>query len=60
VNVLYVLGGIACLIFGAWLAIKQIKIFVRGKQDELGWDIKGLGVGIMFIMIGVYLIAHYI
>jgi hypothetical protein len=59
-NSLYVLGGIACLIFGAWLAIKQIKILVKGKQDELGWDIKGLGVGIMSIMIGIYLITHYI
>ena len=58
-NILYVLGEIACLIFGAWLTINQIKIFVKGKQDELGWDIKGLGVGTMFIIIGIYLITHY-
>ncbi|MDB5153484.1 MAG: hypothetical protein JWR54_2235 [Mucilaginibacter sp.] len=35
-------------------------MFAKGKQDELGWDIKGLGVGIMSIMIGIYLITHYI
>jgi hypothetical protein len=59
-NNLYELGGVGCLAFGAWLTIKQIKVFAKGKQDELGFDIKGLGAGIMCIMIGVYLIAHYI
>ena len=45
---------------GCYLTIKQIKIFVAGKQDQLGWDIKGLGAGIISIMIGVYLIIKYL
>jgi hypothetical protein len=59
-NALYVFGGIACLVFGAWLTIKQIKIFAKGKQDQLGWDIKLLGGGIIFIIGGICLIAKYI
>jgi hypothetical protein len=60
VNVLYVLCGIAFLIFGTWLTIRQVKIFLKKEQDELGNDVKGLGVGIMTIMIGIYIISKYI
>jgi hypothetical protein len=59
-NGLYVLGGFACLAFGLFLTIIQVKTFWKGKQDELGFDIRGLGVGIMAIMIGVYLLVNYI
>jgi len=59
-NFLYVLGGIACLIFGIWLTVKQVKTFKRGKQDQLGFDIKLLSGGIMGVMIGIYLIAKYL
>jgi hypothetical protein len=57
---LYIIGGVILLAIGLYLTVKQIKIFVAGKQDQLGWDIRGLGAGIMSIMIGVYLIIHYI
>ncbi|MFI5158107.1 MAG: hypothetical protein ACHQF4_04535 [Sphingobacteriales bacterium] len=59
-DALYTIGGFICLTFGIWLTIKQIKIFWRGEQDKFGNDIKGLGVGIMFMMIGVFLIINYI
>jgi len=59
-NVLYILGGIACLIFGIWDVTKEIKVFAKGKQDKYGADIKILGADIMFIIIGIYLIVHYI
>ncbi len=44
----------------AILTVKQIKIFAKGKQDQLGFDIKLLGGGTMFIIIEIYLITHYI
>ncbi|HEY4323893.1 MAG TPA: hypothetical protein VGN20_07895 [Mucilaginibacter sp.] len=59
-NVLYVTGGIALLTFGIWQTIRELRIFAKGKQDKLGADIKILGSGIMFIMIGVYLIVKYL
>jgi len=59
-NGLYTIGGVILLAIGLYLTVKQIKIFVAGKQDQLGWDIRGLGAGIMSIMIGVYLIVKYL
>jgi len=59
-NILYVLGGFACLALGLYLTIIELKIFSKGTQDKLGADIKILGGGIMFIMIGIYLICKYI
>ncbi|MBB6110954.1 hypothetical protein [Mucilaginibacter lappiensis] len=57
---LYSIGGVALLGVGLYLTVKQIKIFMAGKQDQLGWDIRGLGTGIISIMIGVYLIVKYL
>jgi hypothetical protein len=56
---LYGIGGIVCLVFGIYLTISEIKTFKEGKQNEFGWDIKGLGGGICFIIIGIYLIVKY-
>ena len=57
---LYIVGGIASLIFGLVIIIRQIKTFKKGEQDELGFDIKLLGGGMGFLMIGIYLLAKYI
>jgi len=46
-------------VFGIYLTISEIKTFKEGKQNEFGWDIKGLGGGICFIIIGIYLIVKY-
>jgi hypothetical protein len=59
-NFLYVLGGIACLVFGGWILIKQLKIFADGKQDEWGFDTKILIGGIGFIISGIALIEKYL
>lgn len=59
-NGIYILGGIACLAFGIYLTVKQIKTFLAGKQDQLGFDIKLLGGGLIGIMIGIYLIIKYL
>jgi hypothetical protein len=50
------LAGLACLGFGIYITIIQIKKISKGKQDQLGFDIKFLGGGIMCIMVGVALI----
>lgn len=57
-NYTYLFGGIASLVFGGCLTIYQIRIFIKGRQDKLGWDIKGLSGGIGFTMIGIYLLTH--
>jgi hypothetical protein len=59
-NILYVLSGFACLAFGTWLTIKQIKTFRKNEQDDLGFDIKLFGGGLMAIVLGIALITHYI
>lgn len=52
------LGGIACLTFGAWLTIRQIRKVIKGTQDNMGWDIRAIGGGISFVIIGIYLLSH--
>lgn len=46
--------------FGIYLTIKQVKTFIKGKQDKFGFDIQGLGAGVMFIIIGFYIILDYL
>jgi len=50
-------GGITCLVLGIYISIVQIKKFAKRKQDELGFDIKLLGGGIIFIIGGIALLA---
>jgi hypothetical protein len=57
---LYTIGGFAVLVFGIWLIVKQMKTFAKKEQDQLGFDIKLLGGGIMAIILGISLIANYI
>jgi hypothetical protein len=58
-NVLYIIGGFIFLGYGVYLTIKEINIFRVRKQNEFGWDIKGLGAGICCIIVGIYLLTHY-
>jgi hypothetical protein len=59
-NGLYVIAGIACLSLGLFVTVFQVKKFIRKKQDNLGFDIKLLAGGIMFIIIGIALIIHHL
>ncbi len=59
-NIPYVLGGIASLIFGTWLTIKEVNVYRAGEQDKLGADIKMLGGALMFVMLGLSLIIKYL
>jgi hypothetical protein len=55
-----IVGGFTLIICGIYLTKRQIKNFIDKKQDQLGWDIRGLGAGLMSIMIGLYLILKHI
>jgi len=59
-NSLYVLGGGGYLALGVYIVRIQFKRFWDGKQDELGFDIKLLGGGVMAITLGIVLIVHFI
>jgi len=48
------------LAIGIYLTVKQVKIFMKGEQDNQGFDVKVLGLGIMIIMTGLYLIFKYL
>jgi hypothetical protein len=57
---LYIIGGIALAIFGVWLTVYEIRVFIRKEQGDLGYDVKGLGFGITCIIIGILLISKHI
>ena len=59
-NVIYIIGGCASLAIGIYLTVKQVKVFMKGEQDNQGFDVKALGLGIMIIMTGLYLIFKYL
>jgi hypothetical protein len=56
-NTSYGIWGIACLLLGIYLTMSELKTIRSGKQNEFGWDIKGLAGGICFIIIGIYLVV---
>jgi len=57
---IYIIGGIVLLIYGIWQTVVTVKIFMKGKQDWLGADIKILGSAITAIMMAAYLLIKYI
>jgi len=59
-NVLYIVLGLILIIFGIWLIRREVRIFIRGQQDDLGYDIKGLIFGITTIIGGIILIVNNI
>ncbi|WP_295672469.1 hypothetical protein [uncultured Mucilaginibacter sp.] len=59
-NTLYIILGIILLAYGIWQTITTIKVFMVGKQDWLGADIKILGAGIMAIIGGIIMILKNI
>ena len=48
----YLFGGIICLFLGIYIVGIQIKTFRERKQDNLGFDLKLLGGGIMAVILG--------
>ena len=55
----YVIGGLILLSYGIWQSVMTLKIYIKGKEDKLGADIKILGSAIGAIMIGIYLLIKY-
>jgi hypothetical protein len=58
-NALYVLIGFACLTIGIWITYRQVRIFSKGQQDQLGFSIQLLAGGITAIILGLGLIIQY-
>jgi hypothetical protein len=58
-NVLYIIGGFALLIFGTWQTIVKARNIAKGKQDLLGADIQLLVVGITSIICGIMVIVQH-
>ena len=59
-NVLYIMGGLVLLILGIWQTIIKAGNMARGRKSIIASDVQLLGAGIMLIMLGLYLIIHYI
>jgi hypothetical protein len=58
-DLFYIIGGVLLSLFGILLTIYEIRIFVRGQQGDLGYDVKGLGLGITFIILGILMITGH-
>ena len=58
-NALYIIGGIGLTLFGIWLTIKEIRVFIRGEQGDLGYDVKGLIFGLTCIIFGILVIIEH-
>ncbi len=51
-NALYIAGGVALAIFGVWLTLNQLKAYRTMKREHPKSDYKGIGVGIILIILG--------
>lgn len=57
---LYIIGGLLCLAIGIYIIRLEVRTFMKGEQDEMGFDIRLLGGGIFFIMTGVAILIKYL
>jgi hypothetical protein len=55
-NVLYIIGGLALLIFGIWLTVIKARNISRGRKSVLGSDIQLIIAGIASIICGIIII----
>lgn len=55
---LYIIGGLLCLAIGIYIIRLEVKTFMKGEQDEMGFDIRLLFGGIMAIILGVAMIIQ--
>jgi hypothetical protein len=58
-DILYITGGIACVVLGAFIVARQIDIFRSGQQDALGYDIKLFTGGVGFVIVGLIMIVQH-
>lgn len=59
-NILYVVGGIAVAIYGAWLAYIRGRNILNGRKSLLGADIQLFIVGITCIVAGIIVVIQHI
>ncbi|MDF2435356.1 MAG: hypothetical protein JWP44_4987 [Mucilaginibacter sp.] len=59
-KILHIIGGVASLALGLYIIIRQVKIFFKGQQDNLGFSIKLLAGGIASLILGIALLSEYL
>ena len=59
-NLLNILGGIALIVIGIWLAFTQAKKLAEGKPNTLGGISNLLIIGIGCVICGIILIVKHI
>jgi len=45
--------GVVLILFGTALTTWEIRTFIKGRQSSFGWDVYGLGFGIVCIICGI-------
>ena len=59
-NILYIIGGIAVAIYGAWLGYIRGRNILNGRESILGADIQLFIVGITCIVAGIIVVIQHI
>jgi len=59
-NVPYIIGGIALILFGMWLAIIMIKTYAAGVKDKFGLNMRLLTFGVIAVVVGVIIVVKHV
>jgi hypothetical protein len=54
----YLIAGIACVLLGSYFIYATTKRTKEGKDDATGLSYQGIALGLMFVVLGVALIAY--
>ena len=57
---MYIVCGIACLAIGICITVIQIKKFLKGAKDQLGFTSQLLAGGVMAIILGIGMIIKHL
>jgi len=59
-NNLYILGGVACILIGAYFAFTIGSAYLNKAYSKKEFSLKALGGSILFIVVGVLLLIKYL
>ncbi|NVM62240.1 hypothetical protein FHW88_000516 [Mucilaginibacter sp. SG538B] len=59
-NYIYIIGGVAVSIYGAWLTYIKGQNILKGRESILGSDIKLLIIGIACFVSGIIVIFQHV
>jgi hypothetical protein len=57
-TVLFILGGLACIVLGAYITKNKVAKIRNGTHDKFGIDFQLLALGVLVIILGIALIGH--